>query len=142
MISTVHGRTHQVHGTGVTADVFLMGMLLMDGLCHQAAIGSHHKTSKLRINSHISHSGRNQNLLINPADALANHPDIIFLLIRAVGNPDTTGKVDKTDVRPGLFPKLHRQFKEDLGQHRIILIGHGIACQKRMDTESFGPFLH
>ena len=34
VVSAVHGRAHQVHRTGVHADIFLIGMLFVDGPGH------------------------------------------------------------------------------------------------------------
>ena len=59
VICPVDCRAHQVHGTRVHTDVLLVGMLLMDGRCHQAAVRSQHKTSHLRVDCDIAKSRRN-----------------------------------------------------------------------------------
>ncbi len=135
VVSPIHGRTHQIHGTGVHTQILLINMLLMNDPGYQMTIGSHHETPQFRVNRHISHTRRNQYFLIYFPDILADHPDIIGSLLRPVGNADTAGQIDKADIRPCLLPQLHRQFKQLLCQHRIVLVGHGVAGQKRMDTE-------
>ena len=42
-------------------------------------------------------------------------------------------------MRPCLLFQIHCQFKEDLCQHGVILIGHRIAGQKGMDAEMLCP---
>ena len=69
--------------------------------------------------------------------ALADDADIVRLLIRTIRNPHTAGQIDKRNLRTGLLLKFHRQLEQKPCQCRIILVGHGIACQKRMDSEAF-----
>ena len=135
VVSAVHGRAHQVHRAGVHADILLVGVLFMDRLRHQAAVGAHHEAAKLRVNRHIAHACRNQHLLVNPAHALSDDPDVVGLLIRTVGNSDAAGKIDETDIRPRLFFQPDSQLKEHLCKHRIILVRHRIAGQERVKAE-------
>ena len=39
VIGTVHGRTHQVGSAGVYTDILLIGVLFVDRLGHQCAVG-------------------------------------------------------------------------------------------------------
>ena len=103
MISAVHGRAHQVHRTRVHSDVFLISMLLMDRFCDKASVRSHHKTAKLRINCHISHTCRYKHFLIDFAHSFADGADVVRLLIRSVRNTDSAGKVDEFNVHARLF---------------------------------------
>ena len=112
----------------------------MDCFCNKAAVRSHHKTAQLRINSNISHSCRNKNLFIDFTHTLSDHADIIRLLIRAVWNTDTAGKINKTDVRAGFLLKLHCKLKHNLCKHWVILICYSIAGKKRMNTKILRAF--
>ena len=89
MVSTIHSRTHQVYRTGIYTDVLLMCMFFVDGFCNKTAIRSHHETAKLCVDCNITHSFRNKNFLVNLADTLTDHADVIWLLIRFVRNSDT-----------------------------------------------------
>ena len=130
MISTVHSRTHQVYCTGIHADIFLVGMFLMDCLGYQAAIRSHHETSQLSVDCHISHSFRNKNFLVNLAHTLSDHTDIIRCLFRTIRNTDTTGKIDKLNVRSCLLLKLNSKLKHYLCKHWVIFVRYSIAGKK------------
>ena len=66
--------------------------------------------------------------------------DIVRLLVGSVGNTYATGKVDEGDVGSGLLFQLHSQLKELFCQHRIILVGHGVAGQECMNTEFLNTF--
>ena len=92
MVGSVHGGPHQVRGAGVDPDIFLVDVFLMNGRRHQAAIGAHHEAAHLGIDRHIAHAGRNQNLLIYPADTLADGADVVGLLIGSVRNAHAAGK--------------------------------------------------
>ena len=74
-------------------------MLFMDGPRDQRAIGPHHKTAHLCVQGDISHTGRNQQLLIDPANPRGNRKDIIRLLLRPIGYPDSAGEIDKAYIR-------------------------------------------
>ena len=141
MVRAVHGRAHQVHCAGIHADVLLMGVLLMNHLRHQMPVRSHHEAPQLCIDSHIPHTCGHKYFFIDLADALANHLDIIGLLIRAVRNPDTAGEVNEGDICPHLLLQLHSRLEQRLRQSRIILIGHGIAGKKRVDTKILHTFI-
>ena len=135
MVGPIHSRPHKVYGTGIAANVFFVGMLLMDCLCHQGAVRPHHKASQLCIESHIPHPCRDKDFLIYFADSFPNHTDIIGLLIRAVRDSDSTGKIDKTNMGAGLSLKLNRNLKKYLCQHGIILIRHSIAGQESVNAK-------
>ncbi len=139
MIRPVHCRTHQVYGTGVNTDVFFVCVLLMDRLSHQTAVRPEHEPPKFRIDRHIPHSFRYQHFLIYSAHAVADHTDIVRLLIRRIRNPDPARQIDELNMYARLPLKLHSRLKQDLRKHRIILVRDGIARQERMDPEFFGP---
>lgn len=40
VVSAIHGRTNQIDGTGVHADIVLVDLLLVDGLGDQASVGA------------------------------------------------------------------------------------------------------
>ena len=135
MVSAVHGRTHQVHGTGIHTDVFLMSMLLMDDLGHQMSVRCHHITTKLCVDCHITHACRYQNFLIYLTHAFADDSDVVGFLIRTVRNTDTTGQIDEGNVCAGLLFQLYCQFEQFSCQSGIIVIRYRVTGQKRMDTE-------
>ena len=135
MVSAVHGRPHQVHGAGVHAHILLISVLLMNGLCHQGAVRPHHETSQLRAQSHIIHTGGNQNLFIDPSYAVTDCQDVIGLLVRTVGDSDAAGQIDERDMDACLLFEFNSQLKQNLCQHGIIFIGHRIAGQERMYAE-------
>ena len=72
----------------------------MDGFRYQSAIRSCHKTAQFCEDGNIIHTCRNQNFLIYFFHTGSDNTDIIRLLIRFVGNSNTTGKVDESDVGP------------------------------------------
>ena len=90
MIGAIHSRTHKIYRTGIHTDIFLMGMLLMNRLCHQTSVRPQHKPPQLRIDSHISHACRSQHFLIDPSHPFTDCHNIIGLLIRTIGNPDSS----------------------------------------------------
>ena len=140
MISTIHRRTHQIYRTRIHTNVFFVGVLFVDCLCYQTAIRSHHKTAKFCVDRHITHACRNQNLIVYFLHAFSDHADVIWLLIRAIRDTDTTGKIDKSDVYTNFFFQAYCQFEQFLSQQRIIIICDRIACQKCMDTKLFHTF--
>ena len=127
VISPVHCRPHQVHRTGIHADILLMDMLLMDRLCHKGSERPHHKPSHLGIDRHISHSRGNQNLLIGFLHTFSDHIYIIRRLPRLIGDAHAAGEIDKGNMRARLLPQLHRKLKKLSGKHRIIFVCNGIA---------------
>ena len=89
VVSAVHRRTHQIHGTGIASYILLMGMLFMDGTRNQTSVRSHHEASQFCINCHVAHTCRDKHFLINFAHPLTNRTNIIGLLVRTVGNADS-----------------------------------------------------
>ena len=73
--------------------------------------------------------------------ALTDHADIIRYLIRSIGNPHATGKIDKGNLNTGLFFQLDYKFKQSLCQSRVIIIRHGIAYQKGMQAKTLCTFI-
>ena len=140
MISTIHSRTHQVHGTGIHTDILLVGMLFMNDLSYQMTIRSHHITSQFGIDCYISHSCRYQHFFVNLADTFTDRFDVVRLLIRTIRNTDTAGQVDKCNMCTGLLFQLHSHFKKCLSQCRIIFIGHSVTCKECMNTEILHTF--
>ena len=135
MVRSIHGGTHQVHGTGIHTDVFLVGMLLMNHLGHQMSVRRHHVSAKLCVNCHIAHTGRYQNLFVYLTHAFADGTDIVRLLIRTVRNTDTTGQIDEGDMRAGLFLQLDGKLEQFSRQRGIIVICYRIAGKEGMNTE-------
>ena len=82
MISTIDGRTHQVCCAGIQTDIFFENVFLMDGCCDQMSIRRQHKTSHLCKDSHITHTCRNKNLIVNLVNTLTDDFDIIRCFIR------------------------------------------------------------
>ena len=103
MICAIHCRAHQVYGTGVHTNIFFISMLLMNRLCHKAAIRSHHKAPHFCINRRIAKARRHKHFFKHLAHAFPNYTDIIWLLPRLIRNTNASGKVDKTDIASGCF---------------------------------------
>ena len=81
MVCTVDSRTHQVRCTCIQTDILFENMFLMDGCCDQMSIRCQHKTSHLCKDSHITHTCRNKNLIVNLVNALTDDFDIIRCFI-------------------------------------------------------------
>ena len=135
VIRAVHGGAHQVGGAGVHADVFLIGVLLMGGGGHQRAVGRQHKPTHFGKQLHISHASGNQNLLELLPNALADGKNVVFLLIRAIGNANAAGEVDEVNVTAGFLLKIHGQLEQNPRQRRVIVVGDGIGGQKGVNAK-------
>ena len=98
MVCTVDGRTHQVGRTCIHSDVLLVNMLLMDCLGNKTSIRSEHESSHLGVDCNIPHTCRNKNFIISFMNALTDHMDIVWLLVRCIRDSDTSGEVYKTDI--------------------------------------------
>ena len=77
--------------TQVRRDRRPVTMFLMNGFGYEAAVRTHHETSKLCVNLNIAHSCRCQHFFIHTSYAFSDHTDVIWLLIRVVRDADTTG---------------------------------------------------
>ena len=107
----------------------------MDGSCNQCAVGSQHKASHFGKDGNIAHACRCQNFFVYPSYPFADCHDVTFKFIGFVRNADPTGKIDKCNMNIQLVFQLHSQFKNNLRQHRIIIIGFCIACQKGVNSK-------
>ena len=108
----------------------------MDRLSYQTAVRSHHETPHFSINIHISHTRRNQDIIVNFLHAGTDDTDIIGCLLRPVGNSHTAGQIDKVHFHSCFLFDFHAKFKQGLCQCRIIIVGHCIGYQERMDAET------
>ena len=140
VVRSVHGRAHQIDGTGVHADILFVGMFFVNRFCHKTSVRSHHKSSKFRVDCHIPHFCRNEHFFVYFSYAFSDDADIIRLLVRTVWNSDSAGKIDKFDMNTGLFFQLDRCFEKHFGKHRVVLIRHRVACEKCVDSEFFCSF--
>ena len=138
MICTVDCRTHQVCCTRIYTNIFFICMFLMNCLCNQTTIRSHHKTSHLCINRHIPKTSRNQYFFKYFFNTCTDDAYIVRCLIRFVRNANTTGKIYKADADAKFLFDLNDQFKQCSCQCRIIIICYRVTYQKRMQTK----FLH
>ena len=93
MVGAVHGRAHQVGCTGVQTDVLLIDVLLVDGRCHQCAVGAGGEAAHLGEDGHIAHPGGDEDLLKLLADALADGHDAVFGLLHDAGETAEYGIV-------------------------------------------------
>ena len=139
MVRAVHGRTHQIGGTGIHTDVFFIGVLFVDGFRHQTAIGTQQEPAQLGENGHIAHPRRDQNFLISLPDAFTDDGNIIFRLFGTVGDADAAGQIDKGNVTARFPLQFHGSLEQNPGQRRVIFIGNGVGGQERMEAEPFGP---
>ena len=135
MVRSVHGRAHQVAGAGVRADILLVDMLFMDRACHEMAIRCEHEAAELRVQRHIAHAGRDEDLLINLAHALADDGNVVFGLLWPVRDTHAAGEIDIGDMAAGLLLQLHRELEKDARQRGIVSVGERIGCQKCVDAE-------
>ena len=141
VIGTIHGRAHQVGRAGVHADIIFIGLLLVEDPGDQMAVGGQHKTAKLGTQGHVAHTGGDQDILIGPADPLADDGDVVGGLVGEIGHAHAAGQVDEGDVAAGLVFQLHGHLEQDGGQGRVILVGQGVGGQKGVDAELLCPQL-
>src|SRR5699024_5881077 len=78
--------------------------------------------------------------LVNLPHSLSDHMDIVWRLVRAVGNTDSAGKIDEIDMGSRLLLKLHRQFEHYFRKHGIVFVRHRIAGKKRVYSKLLGAF--
>ena len=140
MIGAVHRRTHQIDRAGVHADIFLVGMFFVNGSCDKRTVRPHHKPAELGVNGNIAHACRYENFVINSFHAFADFENIVRLLVGLIGNTDTAGKVDKTNIGAGFLFQTDGDFKQSFGKSRIIVICHGVAREESVQTEFFDTF--
>ena len=103
MVRAVDCRTHQIRRAGVCSNIFFVNMFLMNCLRHQGAVRSHHIAAEFGTERHISHAGRNQYFLIDPAHAFSDHMNIVRLLIGTVRDSNTAGQVDERNMGSCFF---------------------------------------
>ena len=140
MIRAVHRRTHQVDRAGVHADIFLVGMFFVYGSCDKRTVRTHHKPAELGVNGNIAHACRHENFVIDRFHAFADFENIVRFLVRLIGNADTAGKVDETDIGAGLFFQADGDFKQSSCKGRVIVVCHGVAREESVQTEFFDAF--
>ena len=138
VVGPVHGRTHQVAGTGIHADVLLIDVLFVDGPGDQMSVRTGHEAAQLGIQGHVTHPGGHQHLLIGPADSLADDGDIIGRLLRTVGDPHAAGEVDEGDMDAGLRLQLRCQLEENAGEGGVVVVRQGVGGQEGVDAELLG----
>ena len=89
------------------------------------------------------HPGGDKDLFIGQTHLLPDGENVIFRLLRAVGDADPSGEVQEGDVCARLFMHLDGQAEQDLRQRRVIFVGQRVAGQKGMDAEMLdAPLLH
>ena len=84
VVSSVHRRTHQVDRTGIHADIFFVGVLFMDRLCHQMTVRRQHIAAQFRKDLHISHTRRDKYFIKSLVYPFTDHCNVIALLIRKI----------------------------------------------------------
>ena len=135
MVCPVHRRTHQVDGAGIHTGIVLVGLLEVDHLGHQRAVGCQHEAAQLCEDPDLVQSVGLQDLVIYLVHALADDHDVIRGLLRLVGHADTAGQVNEVELDTALLLDSDGQLEELLCQCRIIVVGDGIGRQEGMDTE-------
>ena len=138
VVSTIHGGTNEVDGTGVHADIVLVDLLLVDSLGDQTAVGAHHKAAHLSADGHIAHAGGNQDLVVGRVHPLADGVDVVGLLLGQVGDADAAGQVDEGDVCAGLALQAHGKLKEDARELGVVVVGDGVAGKECVDAKVLG----
>ena len=81
-----------------------------------------HISAQLGKDGHITHAGRDQDLLVFPAHTLTDGGDVVFSLLRTVGDTYAAGEIDEPNVAACLLPKLYRRLEEDTRQLSLIHI--------------------
>ena len=142
VVSAVHGRTHQVGGAGVQADVLPVDVLLVEHGGYQMAEGRQHEPAQLGINRHIAHARGIHDLLIAHPHSVADGLDVAPGLLGAIVHADAAGEIDEGEVRPGGVAQPHRQAEQLAGKLRVIFIGGGVGGQEGVDAEVLGSQLH
>ena len=120
VIGAVHGRTHQIAGTGVHAGIFPVGMLEMPYFCDKTSVWTEHISAKFRIQRYIIHSGSSQDFIIDLTHLFTDQCDVIFSVFRLVGNSDSAGEIDKSHMASCFLFKISRQLKENARKLWII----------------------
>ena len=138
VVSAIHGRTNEVDGTCVHADIVFVDPLFVNGLGDQAPVGAHHKAAHLGADRHIAHAGGNQDLVVGRVYTLADGVDVIGLLLGQVGDTHTAGQIDKGDMCTGLALQAHGKFKEDSRELGVVIVGDGVAGKEGMDAKVLG----
>lgn len=77
-------------------------------------------------------------LLVFPAHTLTDGGDVVFSLLRTVGDTYAAGEIDEPNVAACLLPKLYRRLEEDTRQCGIIGVGEGVGGQKGVEAEMLG----
>ena len=138
VVGAIHGRTNQIDGACVHADIVLVDLLLVDGLGDQASVGAHHKATHLGADRHIAHAGGDQNLVVGCVYALTDGVNVVSLLLGQVGDTHTAGQIDKGDMCAGLALQAHGKFKEDACELGIVAVSDGVAGKEGMDAKILG----
>ena len=135
VVGAVHGRSDEVHGARVNAEVVLVDVLLVYGARDQAAVRPHHEAAHLGEDGHVAHAGGHEDLLEGAPHALADGADVTGLLVRPVRDPHAAGEVDKPDVRAGLIAQADRQPKEDARERGIVVVAVRVAGEERVQPQ-------
>ena len=138
VVSAIHGRTNQIDGACVHADIVLVDLLLVDGLGDQASVGAHHKATHLGADRHIAHAGRNQDLVVCRVYSLADDANVVGLLLGQVGDADAAGQIDEGDVCAGLALQAYGKLKEDARELGVVVVGDSVAGKECVDAKVLG----
>ena len=77
MISAVHSGTHEVCCASVNADVFLVDVLFVNSLGNERSERCEHESAHLGIDSDITHSCGNKDLIELLVYAFTDHLDVV-----------------------------------------------------------------
>ena len=138
VIGAVDGRAHEVGGAGVHADIFLVDMLLMDGLGDEGAEGRKHETAHLGEDGDVAHAGRHQDAVVGLMDALTDDGNVVAGLLGTIVHTHAARQVDVADVHLGSLRHAHRKLEELGGERRVIGVGHGVGGKERVNAEVLG----
>ena len=116
-------------------------MLLVNRTGDKRTVRAHHETAHLGEDLDISHSCRNEDLVIHLVHTLSDDADIVRLLPGLVGNTDSARQIDKSDVSTGDVLEFYGKLEKHLGKLRIVFICDCVACEKSVDTEFLDTLL-
>ena len=135
VVSAVHRRAHEVGRAGVQTGILLVGVLVVDALGNECAVGAEDEAAHLGVDGNIAHARRNEDLVERAVNALADCHDVVRLLPRLVGDAYAARQVDERDMHAGLLLNLNGQLEQDAGERRIILVCDRVGREERMNAE-------
>ena len=122
MIRAVHRGTHEVCGTGVQTDIFLVNMLFVNSCRDKRAERSEHISAELGVDLNVVHTGRYEDLFKFLSNSVADDRDIVLRFLWLVVNSYAAGEVYELDMYACLFLQTYGKFKENARKLGIVAV--------------------